>query len=155
VTKHTIVNFQLARSGVALVAGGGLVMAGLLAGAGYMAGRASSPPPKPAAPPPARPSAPAPAAPPAAKKAPPPAELFSLRAGTAGSEEEAKALQAKLKAKGIASAIVALPPDSGGVVIYSVESGQYASRREAADAAAALAEKTGVRTVVVPVPATN
>jgi len=126
-TKHKIVRFQLAPSGVALVIAGAVLIGALLAVAGYIAGSRHDP-------------APAPAAAPAA-------EAFALRLKTAASEEEATAAQAELKAKGIDAAIVALPPD--GAARYALETGRYASRREAADASAALAEKTGVETVVV------
>jgi len=122
-TKHKIVRFQLAPSGVALVIAGAVAIGALLVAAGYIAGSRHAPAPAPAA------------------------GAFALRLKTAASEEEATAAQAELKAKGIDAAIVALPPD--GAARYALETGRYASRREAADASAALAEKTGVETVVV------
>lgn len=148
--KFTVLNFQLAPSGVALIAAGALLIGALLAGAGYIVGSkraaAGVPDPAPTHPPAA---APAPATPATAATAPP-AEAFALRVKTVASEAEAKALQGELKVKEIESVVVPLPGE-GDVVIYEVAIAMhYASRREAAAAAAALAEKKGVETVVVP-----
>ena len=121
-TKHKIVHFQLAPSGVALVIAGAVLIGALLVVAGYIAGSRRAPALA--------------------------AEAFALRVKTVASEEEAKTAQAELKAKGVDAAIVALPPD-GGAASYALDTGRYATRREAADASAALAEKSGVETVVV------
>ena len=123
-TKHKIVHFQLAPSGVALVIAGAVLIGALLVVAGYIAGSRHDPAPAPAA------------------------EAFALRVKTVASEDEAKTAQAELKAKGVDAAIVALPPE-GGAASYALDTGRYATRREAADASAALAEKSGVETVVV------
>ena len=140
---HKVITFQLAPSGVALVVGGVALVTGLAAAGGYLLGsrvvtpsvseapgRAGGAPPKP----------PGPSLPlgVAAK------EAFTLRlTKTVASEEEAKALQAALKdEKGIDAVVVPIPP------IFALEMGSYPTRREAAEASAALAEK-GVETVVV------
>ena len=147
--KFTVVNFQLAPSGVVLIAAGALLIGALLAGAGYIVGSKRAAAPAPTQPLPAAP-APAPAAPTTATAAAPPAEAFALRVKTVASEAEVKALQGELKAKEIESVVVPLPGE-GDVVIYEVDiATRYASRREAADAAAAIADKKGVETVVVP-----
>jgi septal ring-binding cell division protein DamX len=170
VTKPKVINFQLARSGVVLIIIGSFVIGVLLVAAGYMAGLAASS--KAAIPAPAlattatnataastTAATTAAAAPPAAaavtatptKSATAPAEeAFSLRVKTFGSEAEAKAEQIALKGKQIESVIVTLPPEGGGAVIYSVETGHYATRAEAAAASASLAEKSEVQTAVVP-----
>jgi hypothetical protein len=142
VTKHTIVNFQLARSGMAMIIGGALIVGILLAGAGLIGGLRSSKPP--AAPQPA-PAAPAP--PPTAAPAPA-AQTFSLRVKTVFSEAEAKAEQAALKEKQIDAVIVALPP-ADGAPRFAIETGRYASHDAAVEASIALAEQKQVRTAVV------
>jgi cell division septation protein DedD len=174
VTKPKVINFQLARSGVVLIIVGVLVIGMLLVAAGYMAGLAASS--KGALPS----SAPASATTAAnasttsttttttaasdtaaattavtttaTTTAPtaPAEEAFSLRVKTFGSEAEAKAEQVALKGKQIESVIVTLPPEGGGAVIYSVETGHYATRAEASAASASLAEKSEVQTEVVP-----
>jgi hypothetical protein len=142
VTKHTIVNFQLARSGVAMIIGGASVVGILLAGAGYIGGLKSSP--KTTAAP-----EPAPAAPPPPKAAPaPPAQTFSLRVKSVFSEPEAKAEQAALKEKQIDAVIVALPP-MDGAPMFAIETGRYATHDAAVEASIALAEQKQVRTAVV------
>jgi septal ring-binding cell division protein DamX len=168
VTKPKVINFQLARSGVVLVIVGVLVIGVLLVAAGYMAGLAASS--KAALPLSTQTAAPATnaanatatsttAAPPAAAtiaattttaSTSPAEEAFSLRVKTFGSEAEAKAEQVALKEKQIESVIVTLPPEGGGAVIYSVETGHYATRAEASAASASLAEKSEVQTAVVP-----
>jgi hypothetical protein len=145
VTKHKIIRFQLAPSGVALVAGGVIAIGALLIVGGYAAGVASSSKTSlPARPAPV--AAPAPV--PAVDKTPP-TKTFSLRVTTVFSEEAAKAEQAALKEKEIESVVVALPPE-GGETMYAVEIGPYASHAAAADASAALAEQKEVQTVIVP-----
>jgi cell division septation protein DedD len=169
VTKPKVINFQLARSGVVLVIVGVLVIGVLLVAAGYMAGLAASS--KGAIPAPAlattaasatavsTTAATAATAPPAAATITattttasnaPAEEAFSLRVKTFGSEAEAKAEQVALKGKQIESVIITLPPEGGGAVIYSVETGHYVTRAEASAASASLAEKSEVQTAVVP-----
>jgi hypothetical protein len=143
VTKHTIVNFQLARSGVAMIAGGAALVGVLLAGAGYIGGLKSSP--KAAAAPPPAPAAPPP--PPKAAHAPP-AQTFSLRVKTVFSEPEAKAEQAALQEKQIDAVIVALPP-ADGAAMFAIETGRYPTHDAAVEASIALAEQKHVRTAVV------
>jgi septal ring-binding cell division protein DamX len=177
VTKPKVINFQLARSGVVLIIIGSFVIGVLLVAAGYMAGLAAS---SKAALPLSTQTAPAAATiaantnttsttaattaasdtaaattavtTTATTTAPtaPAEEAFSLRVKTFGSEAEAKAEQVALKGKQIESVIVTLPPEGGGAVIYSVETGHYATRAEASAASASLAEKSDVQTAVVP-----
>lgn len=172
-TKPKVINFQLARSGVALIITGSFVIGVLLIAAGYMAGLAASSKAAVPASLSTQPPSSAPAAATAATTAAsdtaavatttatttatpitasnaPAEEAFSLRVKTFGSEAEAKAEQVALKGKQIESVIVTLPPEGGGAVIYSVETGRYATRAEAAAAAASLAEKSEVQTAVVP-----
>lgn len=179
-TKHTIIAFQLARSGLALVVIGSFVIGVLLVAAGYMAGLAASSKAAVPASLSTQTAVPAPASATSATTASttaattaaaspaaatttaatttattsasnaPAEEAFSLRVKTFGSEAEAKAEQVSLKGKQIESVIVALPPEGGGAVIYSVETGRYATRAEASAASASLAEKSEVQTAVVP-----
>jgi hypothetical protein len=143
-TKHTIVNFQLARSGVAMIAGGASLIAALLAGVGYMTGSKSSPPPVVAPPTVVHP----PPQPPVVTTAPP-APMFSLRVKTVFTEAEAKTEQAALKEKQIDTIVVALPP-ADGAPMFAIETGRYSTHDDAAEASAALAEEKQLRTAIVP-----
>jgi len=145
VTKHTIVNFQLARSGVAMIIGGVSMIGVLVAGAGYIGGLKSSSPKPPVV---RQPAAVVHPPPPAAVPAPP-APMFSLRVKTVFSEAEAKAEQAALKEKQIDAVIVALPP-ADGAPLFAIETGRYATHDAAREASIALAEEKQLQTAVVP-----
>jgi len=143
-------NFQLSRSGVAMVATGAAALAGLIGGGGFMAGSARSAPAAavPAATTTAAPATPA--APPPAAPAPP-AETFALRVRTVASEGDAKDLLSDLKDKSIDAIVVPNPLD--GITLYSVDlKGRWPSRQEANDIARALFDKTGIETFVISVP---
>jgi hypothetical protein len=142
-TKHTIVNFQLAKSGVAWLAGGASAIGMLLAAAGYVGGLASS---SQKAAVPLLPASTVQHAAPAVKSEPaPPAQQFSLRVKTFFTEGGAKAEQTALKEKGIESAVVTLPQPGAGA-LYSLEIGPYATRAEAIAASIAFGEQKQVQT---------
>jgi cell division septation protein DedD len=170
-TKHTIVKFQLHRTGIVLIVIGCIVISLLLVAAGYVTGYAKGsgafaalkgasgaglkpaglkPGLHPAATAPVAAAAPAsrPGFSPAPPAAPPP-EAFSLRVGKTWNEEAAKAWQTELKGKEITAVIVAMPAENG-VTIYSVEIGRYPDRHAAADEAERLKDRQGIETVVVP-----
>lgn len=170
--QHTMYTFKLHRWGVVLLALGALLVCVLLAVGGclvgeWRAGRAAAEagaagpdgtaggaeaavadgaPSDGAAPP----------APAAAGAIDPNAPVsYTLRLGTFGSEEEAKALADQATARGY-SATVQPAETSDGTPFFTVAVGSYGSRWEARGAAQELAEREsrrGWRPVVVPLPA--
>ncbi len=169
--QHTMYTFKLHRWGVVLLALGALLVCVLLAVGGclvgeWRAGRAAAegsigtepgadgsaagseagfagggaPPDGAASPAPAAPAAPV---------------SYTLRLGTFGSEEEAKALADEATGRGYA-ATVQPAETSEGTPFFTVAVGTYGSRWEARGAAQELAEREvrrGWRPVVVPLPA--
>lgn len=164
--QHTMYTFKLHRWGVVLLALGALLVCVLLAVGGclvgeWRAGRAvaeagtdgaadaaggaeaavadGAAPDGPAPPAPADPTAPI---------------NYTLRLGTFGSEEEAKALADQAAARGYAAAVQPAET-STGTPFFTVTVGSYGSRWEARGAAQELAEREvrrGWSPVVVPLP---
>jgi hypothetical protein len=140
--KHTIVKLLLHRNGVIRVAGGAVLLSGLIFGAGYLAGMRhgtptlSSLPSFPAVPTPLVPKAqPVIIDRPKVGTPPPPVEpaQFAVRAGLFPSNEEATAFAQQLTARKL-DATVAAMPTSSGAMLYTVRFGQYANRNDAAAA---------------------
>lgn len=140
-------NFQLSRSGVAMIATGVAALAGLAGGGGYMAGKEATPPAPAVSTATTTTAAPPPAAPPPAA----PAESFVLRVKTVTTEGDAKLLQAELKEKNVDTVIV--PMTIGGMLLYAVDvDHRFGSRAEAFDIHTALADKTDTFVVAAPPP---
>jgi cell division septation protein DedD len=173
--QHTMVTFQLHRKGVVLLALGAVLLGTLLYMAGCLAGQRRgtvaasslpSMPKRPSAPklPPAPalkpPSVKAPAVPlaalgvpgvprnPAVRAVPAMPETFALRAGTFADEAEAKPVVEELTGRGLQASVVPVKT-SAGTVLHTVMIGRFASREEAAAAAAELERQEGISTVVV------
>lgn len=169
-----MVTMRLHRSGVILVIVFALLIAILIFAAGYLVGMsrgvkialAKPAVPKIATPklptaklPTAKlPTAKAPAAAtttdtaatPATETAPPPPTL-AIRAGVFPVEEEAKALVQRLTASKLEATVLPVATESGPT-LYIVLVGRYATRAEAAAAAAELGRRQGLDTAVVPLP---
>jgi cell division protein FtsN len=142
------VTFRLAPSGVVLLCIGALLLAILIFAGGFVAGRVTATrtvaaPTLAAA---SLPAAPATAAP----APPPPSERLALRVGAFDTEEAAKSLVAQLAMYKIDAAIVPVLAENG--TLFTVVTGNYTSRAEAANASAKLAREHGMTAVVVPAP---
>jgi cell division septation protein DedD len=141
--QHSMVTFRLHRTAVIFMIVGAVFAAVLIFVAGYflaMRGRGSGP--VPVSVPPAAPT----------KSAPPPPpkpDLLAVRVGVFDSEDEAKVLAQQLAARKLETAIVPITT-TGGVKLFTVQVGQYATRAEAAAAASSLAEEPGLQPAVVP-----
>lgn len=145
-TKHTMVTFQLHRKGVILVVILSIVLAVLLAGAGFFAGVARGRKAAAAA-------APKPAAPKKAAAAAPRTnqESFTLRVALLPTEEEASAEVKRLKIRRIAATVV--PAETrDSVVVYEIHVGTYPDRRTALAAADSMQKDHGLPSAVVPSP---
>jgi cell division septation protein DedD len=156
--KHTMVTFQLHRTGVVLLVIGSLLVGGLLFAGGYLAGMRRSPaarvamPVAPKAPPvnaalagaatPAATPPPAPAAP-----APPP-EHYAIRAGLFTSNDEATAYLQQLTGRKLTATIASMPTTSGPT-LYAVRIGDYPTRRAAATAAETLQREQGINGAII------
>jgi cell division septation protein DedD len=143
--KHSMVTFRLHRTAVIFIIIGSLLAALLIFAGGYVLAMRRRP--AVAAAPAVGTVAPAPVvatAPPAPK-----GDILSVRVGIFDSEDEAKALTQRLAARKLDAAVVPLTT-SGGVKLFTVEVGQYATRAAAAAAASSLAEQEGLQGAVVP-----
>lgn len=147
--KHTMVTFQLHRTGVVLLMIGSVLVGALLFAGGYLAGmrRAATPaaspklavPVVPKAPPVQAAVVPVPATPP---------EHYAIRAGLFTSSEEATAYLQQLTARKLTAALATMPTTSGPT-LYAVRIGDYPNRRAAADAAEALQRQHGITGAIV------
>ena len=170
-----MVTMRLHRSGVILVIVFALLIAILIFAAGYLVGMsrgvkialAKPAVPKIATPKlptaklptaklPALPGAKAPAAATpntaaATTETAPPPPTLAIRAGVFPVEEEAKALVQRLTASKLEATVLPVATESGPT-LYMVLVGRYASRAEAAAAAAELGRRQGLDTAVVPLP---
>lgn len=149
---HKIVTFRLHVRGVALLVIGCVLLAVLIFAVGFLAGMRFRPPDvtKPSLP--AGVSARAVALPAVAPPATDPnAPKLALRVATFDSEDAAKAsvqdLASRYKLEG-----TIVPEAAATGTVYCVLVGRYASRQEAADAAAALQREHELSAVVVPAP---
>jgi cell division protein FtsN len=148
--KHTMVTFQLHRTGVVLLVIGSLLVGGLLFAGGYLAGMRRAPAPRVALP--VAPKAPpvnaalVPAAAPAAPATPP--EHYAIRAGLFTSNEEATAYLQQLTARKLTATIASMPTTSGPT-LYAVRIGDYPTRRAAAAAAETLQREHGINGAIV------
>ncbi len=164
--KHTMITFQLHRRGVIVLALGAVFAGALLFAAGFMTarlpGRPSANPQLPARPAvsaaalvtPAKQAMPpraaaTPAVAPAAAKPMAASEAFAIRQAMFVAEPEAKAFVQELAARKIESAIVPIAT-SGATVLYTVQTGRFATRDEAAMAVTALARDQGLNGAIVP-----
>lgn len=159
-----MVTMRLHRSGVMLVIVFALLIAILIFAAGYLVGMSRGVKialAKPAVPKIATPKLPtaklptaklpaAQAAAPATETAPPPPTL-AIRAGVFPVEDEAKALVQRLALSKLEATVLPVATESGPT-LYMVLVGRYASRAEAAAAAAELGRRQGLDTAVVPLP---
>jgi cell division septation protein DedD len=158
--KHTMVTFQLHRTGVVLLVIGSLLVGGLLFAGGYLAAMRRSPAPAPRVAVPVVPKVPPvnaalmPGATPAAAATPapaapaPPPEHYAIRAGLFTSNEEATAYLQQLTARKLTANIASMPTTSGPT-LYAVRIGDYPTRRAAATAAEALQREHGINGAIV------
>jgi cell division septation protein DedD len=171
-----MVTMRLHRSGVVLAVVFALLIAILIFAAGYLVGMsrgvkialAKPAVPKIATPKlptaklptaklPALPNAKAPAAASATaaaatdSAAPLPEPTLAIRAGVFPVEDDAKALVQRLTASKLDATVLPVATESGPT-LYMVLVGRYASRAEAAAAAAELGRRQGLDTAVVPLP---
>jgi cell division septation protein DedD len=147
-TKHAMVTFRLHRNGVILSVILALLFSVLIFAAGYVASNLRRKSPVV--------SKPAIAAKPDAPKAPPSApqaavNSWTIRLGVFGSEEEAKALAARI-AKGKLETVLSTAETADGTKLYIVTSGHYAKREDAAVAAAKFDADYGLNAVMISAP---
>jgi cell division septation protein DedD len=143
--KHSMVTFRLHRTAVVFIVIGSLLAALLIFAGGYFLAMRRQPAASVAPAVATTPTAPAiTTTQPAAK-----VDLLAIRVGIFDSEEEAKALAQRLTARKLDAVVVPLTT-SGGVKLFTVEVGQYATRAAAAAAASSLTEDEGLQGAVVP-----
>jgi septal ring-binding cell division protein DamX len=162
-TQHTMVTLRLHRIGVILIVIGVVLFSILIFFGGYIAGRVQGKKialKKPEVKLPALP-VPANAAPAAATTsstsaasgdggATSNAETFTIRAGTYGTETDAKAVVARLSARKL-DATLESRTTSEGTNFFVVFAGRFTDRAEADKVASTLAEEEHLDTTVVPI----
>jgi len=134
--------FRLNKTAVVSMAAGAILLAGLLAGGGYLLGARKPAVPKVEAP---KPVPPPPVVTTTTTIAPPPvSEPLAVRAAVFDAEADAKAL-----AQQLGGTVVPITTTSG-ITLYTVQIGPYPTREAAVAAAVSLADERGLKPAVIP-----
>ena len=147
--KHSMVTMRLHKIAVIFIVIGAVLLAALLVGVGYLLGGGLKPAATVVTPAAASPKPVVTASATATTAITAPAQPAAVRVGVYDTEDEAKTLVQQLAARKLAASVVPITT-SGGITLYTVEVGPYATREAAGAAAKTLAADHGLQTAVVP-----